>query len=232
MSDPPGRGFFEDLHNSLAMPLCEIDCGKKCGPFNDYGVPICCDIHQVIPAAFEEEWEYLHENTDLWMPWTNTGEFNQELEEELQDGQVLLECKGHYECQRDFRTLTCRAFPFYPYLNSRSEFLGMAYYPEFRFACWIISNLEVVSLSYKVAFQRTFQRLFEVLPEYHQKQADFSDFMRAKAAEENEQIILLTFSGDVLSIDPGTERENQVEFKELSTFGPFEITRELRFPDE
>ena len=126
MTGALSQEIFQEIYRGLAMPLCEIDCGLKCGPYNDYGVPICCDINQVIPAAFELEWSYLKENTDLWEPWSSSGPLAEELQEELLDGQVLLACQGYQDCQRDFRALTCRAFPFYPYLEWRAlGFLGL-----------------------------------------------------------------------------------------------------------
>lgn len=232
MSHPVNKDLFRELYSGFDMPLCGTDCGLKCGPHNDYGVPICCDIHQVVPSAFDLEWSYLKANTDLWKPWTSSGPLEEELQEELQDGQVLLACQGYQDCQRDFRALTCRAFPFYPYLDSQGDFIGLAYFPEFRYGCWIISNLEVVSLSFKAAFQATFERIFEIYPDYHQQLGDYCNYVRDNTAEESDQIVLLGFSGEVYLIDPLTEGKHQVEYKELSAFGPFEITRELRFPDE
>ena len=228
----PEKDFFKELYSGFAMPLCEIDCGLNCGPHNDYGVPICCDIHQVVPSAFELEWRYLEENTDLWVPWSSSGTIGKELIEGLQEGQVLLSCKGYQECQRDFRTITCRAFPFFPYLDSKTAFRGMSYYPEFRSSCWIISNLGVVSQSYKEAFQRSYQCLFEYYPESLLNFAGFSSYMRDKAADQREKIIMMDFSGAVFAIDPRTEMKYQVEYKDLSPYGPFVITRDLRFPDE
>ena len=232
MSRLVDKEIFRELYSGFAMPLSEIDCGLRCGPHNDYGVPVCCDIQQVVPAAFDLEWRFLQENMDLWQPWSSYGSVDLELEEELQDGQVLIMCKGYQECQRNFRTLTCRAFPFYPYLDSKGIFTGLAYYPDFRSACWIISNLEVVSQAYKEAFRRTFQRIFELYPQYRLNFASYSSYMRGKAAENDEKIVLLGFSGDAFLIDPETGQEYEVEYKELGAFGPYEITRELQFPDE
>lgn len=223
---------FQKLYRDFGMPLSRIDCGTRCGPHNDYGVPVCCDIQQVIPSAFELEWRYLRENTDLWQPWSSSGNHAQELEGELQDGQVLLKCKGYRECQREYRTLTCRAFPFFPYLDNTGNFLGMAYYPDFRQDCWIISNLDRVSQTFKEAFQRTFQRIFDHYPDFQQNFQGYCDYVRAEAVDMNEEIILLGFSGEVYSIDPGTHEHYQVEYKDLAAFGPFEITRDLQFPDE
>ena len=232
MSKQLDQERFRDLYNGFDMPLCEIDCGSKCGPHNDFGVPICCDITQVIPSAFDLEWCYLKDNSDLWQPWSSADQYAEELEEEILDGQVLLQCKGYQECQREFRALTCRAFPFYPYLDSAGAFLGLSYYPEFRFGCWIISNLDRVDQSYKTAFQWVFQRIFELYPDYRQNYIDYSDYERQKAAEESEMVVLVGFSGDVHLIDPRTEDQYPVQYKDLKAYGPFEITRELRFPEE
>lgn len=232
MSKRLDQGVFWELYRDFDMPLCEINCGLKCGPYNDYGVPICCDIHQVIPSAFDLEWRFLKENTDLWQPWSSADRYDGKLDDEILDGQVLLQCKGYQACQREFRTLTCRAFPFYPYLDSEENFRGLAYYPEFRFDCWIISNLEVVTQSFKSAFQCAFERIFELYPDYRQNYIAYSGYERQKAAEENEMIVLLGFTGDVHLIDPLTEADNPVQYKDLTAYGPFEITRELRFPDE
>ena len=232
MNQPLDKTFFRELYRGFAMPLCSVDCGLKCGPYNDYGVPVCCDIHLVVPSAFNLEWSYLQENTDLWRPWSSTASQDQALEDELQDGQVLLQCKGYQECQRDYRTLTCRAFPFFPYLDSQGVFCGLAYYPDFREFCWIISNLDVVSQSYKEAFQRTFKSLFELYPEYRENYAAYSAYIRQKTAKKHHRLVLLGFKGQAYWIEPLTEERHQAAYEDLDAFGPFTITRELRFPDE
>jgi hypothetical protein len=227
-----GKNFFQEIYKGFEMPLCDQDCGKKCGPHNYYGVPVCCDIGLVVPAAFESEWLFLQENTDLWEPWSSSGLFDHQLREEVQDGQVLLQCKGYQSCQRSFRTLTCRAFPFYPYLTSEGDFPGMGYYPDFRENCWIISNLSVVSAEYKAAFDKSFQRIFEIYPEYRNSFVDYSRYVRQQAAVEGEAIILLDFSNRVNLIDPSTEQSRSVTYQDLEEYGPYTVTRELRFPDE
>jgi hypothetical protein len=226
------KGLFRDLYREFEMPLCELDCGLKCGPHNDYGVPVCCDIQLVVPAAFELEWSYLQENTDLWQPWSSSGLIDRDLAEQVQDGQVLLECKGYQQCQRSFRTLTCRAFPFYPYLTSQGLFSGLAYYSDFREECWIISNLAVVSTTYKVAFQGTFNKIFDLFPGSRDDFLDYCCFVRDEAAEHGEQIVVLDFQAGVGLVDPLTETVTPVGFQDLDAYGPFAVARELPFPDE
>lgn len=136
------------------------------------------------------------------------------------------------ECQRDFRTLTCRAFPFYPYLDNQGAFLGLATYPEFRFGCWILSNLEVVSQEYKLAFRWAFQQVFERYPDYRLNFIEYSQAERENAAEDGNKVLLLDFAGDAYQVDPRTEKKYPVQYKDLRAFGPFEVTRDLKFPDE
>ena len=230
MSTSSSRAFFEELYREFSSPLSDIDCGLKCGPYNDYGVPVCCDIKLTIPAAFEDEWEYLQESADLWKPWSSSAELVS-LEDELQDGQVLLQCLGYQKCQRPFRTLTCRAFPFYPYLDSRGELIGLGYYRDYRDDCWVISNLEIVTKEFRREFQEAYQQVFLRYPESKSDFLDYAESVR-KDAKEGQWITLLDFDTGVFLINPETEESRQVEYQELEAYGIFAVGKELHFPDE
>jgi len=232
MSNTPDKKFFEDTYKIFSRPLSNIDCGEKCGPFNDYGVPVCCDIDLIIPSAFKDEWEFLKEKTDLWQPWSSSNPIDADLENDVQDGQILLKCLGYQNCQRPFRTLTCRAFPFFPYLDSRGNFLGLVYFQEYRDQCWIISNLSVVSPDYKAEFKQAFELLFEHYPESKESYSLYSSYIRDENALSGDKIILLDFIGNVYIMDPESEISHQVGCEDLESFGPFSITKDLIFPDE
>ncbi len=226
------KRFFEDLYRNFSQPLSQIDCGEKCGPFNEYGVPVCCDINLIIPSAYEAEWDYLQENTDLWSPWSSSGPIDSDLEDEKQDGQVLLKCLGYQYCQRNYRSLTCRAFPFFPYLDSRGNFIGLVYFHEYREMCWIISNLSVVSSEYKAEFQKAFVALFQEYPESKVSYIQYSTYLRNEMAVSGDKIILLDFVENIYIVDPESEISRQVDFDDLESYGPFSITKDLIFPDE
>jgi hypothetical protein len=233
MSGPPGNLLFADLYKLFSEPLTGVDCGEKCGPYNDYGVPVCCDIQLLVPAAYDEEWTYLSKSTDLWHPWQGDQEADPEdLQKNLQSGQVLLECLGYQRCQRPYRSITCRAFPFYPYLSSRGEFLGLAYYRDFRDQCWIISNLNLVSQDYIIEFQGAYQRLFEFFPETRRGYIEFSAYMREQTSSAGEDLVLLGFSDLFYFVHPSTEKVSEINVDELDSFGPFKIAKGLVFPDE
>ena len=62
---------------------------------------------------------------------------------------ILLACLGPSQCEREFRALSCRQFPFFPYVTSDYRFIGLAYDLEFEAKCWVISNLAEVTLKYR-----------------------------------------------------------------------------------
>ena len=233
ISEKPGKAHFRELYKTFSSPIAELDCGQMCGPYNDYGVPVCCDIKQVIPAAYQEEWAYLQENCDLWCPWRGADRKEQdELMNSLQGGQVLIQCLGYQDCQRSFRSISCRAFPFYPYIDSSSNFIGLAYYRDFQEECWVISNLALVSQEYKLEFQKVYQRLFMIYPDTRSSYSDYSAYLRETSTSAEEDLIVLGFSGDLFLIEPATEKIVEGQYSELEAYGPFQVTRELMFPEE
>jgi hypothetical protein len=187
----------------------------------------------VIPSAYQEEWDYLREESDLWRPWRgSTQNEGDKITEDLQDGQVLIQCLGYEDCQRDFRTITCRAFPFFPYLTSSGDFIGLAYYQDFRKECWIISNLAVVSEHYKREFFTLYKRLFYLFPETKTAFIEFSSFMRQTSANNKEDLVVMGFSGELFFIESRTEEIKSGQYSELEAYGPFKVAREMSFPDE
>ena len=111
------------LYANFDAPIAAFDCGEKCAPYNEGGKPFCCDICHAVPTGYKSEWEYLRKSTDLWREWTaevctdtleEAEEERKRLEEETPARMKLMECLGPDQCQRDFRALTCRQFPFFP----------------------------------------------------------------------------------------------------------------------
>ena len=224
---------FKRIYQGFSVPITEIDCGQKCGPYNDYGVPVCCDIHQVVPSAFNEEWEYLESKTILWRKWESSStQEEEELLRELESGQVPLQCLGHKQCLRQFRTLTCRAFPFLPYLDSKGEFVGFTYYLEYQEQCWIISNLSLVSGEFKEEFQGCFQEIFELYPKMKLNYQNYSNHLRDLSNFQKSELVYLDFNDSVFRYDPLRGKPEEITYDDLQSFGPFKISKDLVFPDE
>ncbi len=227
------RDEFPSLYAGFHAPIAELNCGEKCAPYNERGVPFCCDTSHAVPTAFSTEWDYLRENTDLWHLWQgNNSQQEKDLEAQVPDGQVLVACLGYNLCQRGFRTITCRAFPFFPYIDKLGNFIGLSYYWEYEDRCWVISNLQVVSAQYRTEFINTFERLFERVPEEKENFRYQSMLIRQVFGRSRRAIPLLHRNGKIYKISPRSGRMVRIPVERLPKFGPYKIAAEMPFPDE
>jgi hypothetical protein len=225
--------LFKSLYDQFQAPINPLNCGDKCAPYNEYGVPFCCDTRHAIPTAYQIEWTYLQNNTDLWHPWrADDPAENRRLEAETPPGQVRIECLGHTLCQRDYRSLTCRAFPFFPYLTSEGAFIGLSYYWEYEDQCWVLSNLQEVSRTYRAEFLAAYETLLVRYPEEQHNFQNYSAEMRRVFQKHRRAIPLLHRNGGTYKITPHNERTRRVPPESLSKFGPYKVAAILPFPDE
>ena len=124
------------LYASLAAPIADVDCGILCAKHNPSGKPFCCDICVAVPVAFKEEWAYLKPNTRLWHRLRGD-ECPADpidvprMKAETPSYMHLMACRGPEFCEREFRTLSCRQFPFSPYITADDRFLGLTYNWDF-----------------------------------------------------------------------------------------------------
>jgi hypothetical protein len=224
---------FEALYTRFHLPIAALDCGERCAPHNERGAPFCCDTQHVVPTAYDREWNYLRNHTDLWRPWQGSdARETDRLLEQAPEGQVLIACLGHKLCQREFRSITCRAFPFFPYLTREGVFTGFSYYWEFEDRCWVISNLSIVSRPYLDELTAAFETIFEQYPEERENYRQHSATMRRSFAQRRRAIPLVSRGGVFYKISPGNGRMRRVKAEELPKFGPYKVAEALTFADE
>jgi hypothetical protein len=224
---------FEELYERFQPPIARVDCGMKCAPYNDYGVPFCCDTAHAVPAAYQAEWVYLQEHTNLWHLWVDADpEETERLRSQAPDGQVLIECLGYEYCQRDYRSITCRAFPFFPYVTLESEFLGMTYYWQYQDRCWVISHLEEVTPRFRESFATAYEALFRWYPEELENFRYQSIVMRRVFGRRKAAIPLLHRDGYDYQVNPRNGELARVNAKEFPKYDPYEVAAMMPFPDE
>jgi hypothetical protein len=217
------RGLYDGFHS----PIAELDCGRKCAPHNPSGKPFCCDICHAVPAAYTSEWSYLERNTDLWHEWRGaeceetTSKEVARLKAGTPQNMVLLACLGPSLCQRDFRALSCRQFPFFPYVTSDYRFIGIAYEWQFESVCWVISNLAEVTQKYREEFLRTYDHLFALFQEEFEHYAYHSESMRAEFIKRRRRFPLLHRNGGYYLVSPNGERLARVNPDHLPRFGMY-----------
>jgi hypothetical protein len=229
------------LYANFDSPITKFDCGTKCAPYNPGGKPFCCDICHAVPTAYTPEWEYLQPRTNLWHEWraeqcTDTEEERlaevARLQEDTPDTMILLECLGPSQCERDFRALTCRQFPFFPYVDSQGEFIGLSYYWEYEDVCWVVSNLAEVTDQYRREFVEAFDLLFERWPEELETYRYHAEVMRDEFNERHRSIPLLHRDGGAYKISTHNERMRRVPIESLARYGPYKLAAEMPFLDE
>jgi hypothetical protein len=217
------------VYDRFHAPITALDCGAMCSPHNPNGKPFCCDICSAVPAAYKSEWAYLQANTGLWHVYRGdecAGEPADPdgLLAETPDTMLLLACQGPAHCQRAFRALSCRQFPFFPYITVDYRFIGLAYEWEFEQTCWVISSLGQVSAAYREEFVRSFDSLFDLWPDEIESYAVHSEQMRAVFARRGRRIPLLHRRGGAYLLSPGSERSERlrrVAPERLPRFGPY-----------
>jgi len=215
------------LYNNFDSPIAELDCGKKCAPHNPRGIPFCCDICHAIPAAYDSEWNYLRDTTDLWHVYSREdcdASSSSQAGEAASDsdfppGMISLACLGAARCQRPNRIFSCRAFPFFPYVSSDHRFLGLACEWEFESVCWVISNLSQVTDKFRAEFTHTFDYLLATFDDVFESYSVHSEKLRAHFGSRKRRFPLLHRNGRAYLVSPINERAQIVDPDSLPKFG-------------
>lgn len=217
---------IEAMYKSFAAPICEIDCGEQCRQFNPSGKPFCCDICVAVPVALKEEWTYLKSNTQLWhkVRGDECSSDPIDLEKMLAETPKymhLMACKGPAYCERDFRTLSCRQFPFSPYITADDRLIGLTINWDFEEVCWVLSNLDKVSPEYRKEFLNIYDELLFEYPKEYDSYYFLSEDMRAHFTKIGRQIPILHRDGAYCLLDPQTDEITAVDPTSLPKFGPY-----------
>ena len=217
---------FRRFYDRFDQPVAALDCGEMCRVHNPSGKPFCCDICHAVPVAYSQEWDFLRANSDLWRAYRGN-ECAQEpadlerLRTETPPGMRLLACQGPERCQRPFRAVSCRQFPFFPYLTADYRFVGLAYEWSFENVCWVISSLSQVTDAYRTEFVRAYDELFALWPDEMESYAAHAEEMREHFAAQKRRIPILHRAGGYFLLSPGSERLTRVEPGQFRRFGPY-----------
>ncbi len=218
----PSPTEWGSIYAGFEAPLSRFDCGQYCAPFND-GEPVCCSTSNSIPVVFVEEWDYLQSQGDLWHVFEPRNKHEEGLRDELVEECLLVECKGYQHCERENRSLSCRAFPFYPYITQEWEFIGLAYYWYYKDRCWVISNLQIVDETYLQQFIKTYEDLFDRMPDEKATFRDYSATARRVFSRWKRTIPLLHRDGGYYKVSPKTGRLRRTTAEQFPKHGPFVV---------
>ena len=213
---------IRELYAGFNLPITAIDCGQKCAPHNPSGKPFCCDICEAVPAAYQSEWATVQVGSALWHRYRGDECASAPLgDDEMPEGMIPLACLGHQACERENRLISCRQFPFFPYVSEDYEFLGLVYDADFEEKCWVVSNLDQVTYAYREQFVITFDKLFALFQDEFDSYALRSEEMREAFAAKKREFAILLRDGGFGMVDPVSGGIRLVDAEQLPGFGAY-----------
>lgn len=220
MTDTSTPDTYRRIYEAFDAPVSRFDCGRKCAPHNG-GEPVCCSTQHAVPVATMAEWRLLKSRTNLWRIFKPYDASTRQIKESLHHSCRAIECKGFMSCERQNRTLACRAFPFFPYITADKSFIGLSYYWIFEDRCWIQSNLQVVGRPFVEEFVRAYEILFAEDREEHQAYVDQSAAMRRVFTRRRRPIPLIHRDGGYFKIMPRTHQLRPARAEDFPKHGPY-----------
>src|SRR5215813_8206243 len=192
---------FARIYERFQAPLARFDCGRKCAPLNG-GEPVCCSAKNAVPLVLKTDYRLLRSRSDLWHRFTPFDRASRKLVEGLHHSCTAIECKGVAFCERENRSMACRAFPFYPYITREGEFVGLATYWTYEDRCWLISNMRVVEREFVQEFVAAYEYIFDRDPEEYATMKSHSAAHRRVFSRRNQAIPLIGREGGFLQVLP------------------------------
>ncbi|HYM29866.1 MAG TPA: hypothetical protein VEU47_01115 [Candidatus Cybelea sp.] len=193
--------LYKKIFDSFEAPVSRFDCGRMCAPHND-GEPVCCSTRYAVPVVEKEEYRLLRSRTDMWRRYKPDDAVGRQIVDELPTTCLAVECRGARHCERDNRSLACRAFPFFPYLTREGEFIGLGYYWTFEDLCWVISNLQVVDKAFVDEFVGAYELLMREDKSEYDNFLSHSAYMRRVFSRWSRFIPLIDRNGGFLKVLP------------------------------
>ena len=215
---------YAALYEGFDAPVSRYDCGRKCAPLNN-GTALCCSADNAVVVAYKTEFEFLKGRTDIWSKFKPYDYSTRQIVEELTHDCMAIECKGVAFCERNNRTLTCRGFPFYPYLTRQKELVGIGTYWMFEDRCWMISNLEIVERTFIDQFLATYEAIFAKDKSEFQTYVEFSASARRVFSRWKREIPLLGRDGKLMIVEPSTGAIRPGKPRDFPKMAPFNSER-------
>ena len=218
---------FKHLYKNFSTSLSKYDCGQFCAPLNN-GEPVCCSVKHAVPVMEKTEFKELQSRSDLWRRFLPKDATDRKIVKELPKSCMAAICKGAKHCERDNRSLACRAFPFYPYLDKENNILGLATYWIFEDRCWVISNMAIVERDFIHEFISSYKYIMDCDPSELETFRWQSAQHRRIFSRWNRSIYLIASEGGFLKILPKGKGQEKVSFTDLPRFDPYKSEKSYR----
>jgi len=176
------------------------------------------------PSALSKSGRFLNRAAKMWHSYKPRDEAERKVKEALPRYCKMMECNGASRCERDNRALSCRAFPFFPYVTKEYEFVGLTYYWTFEETCWVISNLQVVDKGFVSEFISTFDYIFRKVADELEIFRDHSASMRRVFSRRGTRIPLIGRDANYYEVLPKTGEIQPTKVEAFEKFGVYKTT--------
>jgi hypothetical protein len=172
---------IREFYALLGEEIADFDCGAVCAKRNRNGLPYCCDVSKTIPLMYREEYEYVRRHSSMWRPYKprDPDEKLDELEYHL-----YVECRGPGRCERAWRSIVCRIFPTYPYMDEDGRAIGLFFNTCLRDKCHLAGRPELV----RAAFIRDHLKFWNLLLERHEGEHEFHMALSRQAEARHQRL--------------------------------------------
>jgi hypothetical protein len=212
--------LYRRIYERFTAPVSQFDCGRKCAPHNG-GTPVCCSTEHAVPILDKAEFALLKTRTDLWRAYKPTDAEGRAIVADMHEETCAAECKGAAHCERENRTMACRAFPFFPYITRENEIFGLSYYWVFEDRCWVISHLEIVTPEFVRDCLAAYEAIFAEDRLEYDVNRDQSAAMRRVFTRWNRVIPLIGRDGGSFVVEPRTHKVRPARPDEFPRHGPY-----------
>ncbi len=224
---PATSDDYRHIYDHFQASITRFDCGRRCAPLNG-GEPVCCSTDHALPVVERAEWRLLKSRTDMWRQHRPDDALGKRLVDELHGSCLAIECKGARHCERDNRTLACRSFPFFPYIDRAGDFIGLSIHWTFVDRCWVMSNLGIVDAEFRRQFIAAYEFLFRADPDELQVHKEYSATLRRVFSRKRLAIPFIGRDGGLFKILPHGGGVVRCVANKLPKFGPFRSERAYR----
>lgn len=210
--------LYARIYALFTAPVSAFDCGARCAAHNG-GTPVCCSTDDAIPIVDKHEWALLKTRSDLWREFFVPDKATADELSDLHPDCTAIECKGARFCERDNRSMSCRTFPFFPYITREGDFLGLSVFWTFEDRCWVQSQLQIVNQRFVDEFVAAYEMLFEVDRDEFAANRDHSANMRRAFARRERPIPLIGRDGRLYKVTPRAHAVVPARFAEFARQG-------------
>jgi hypothetical protein len=187
---------WSQIYRRFSAPVTRIDCGALCAAKNK-GVPVCCANSRHVPVLFTDELRWhTRAKTGMWRERPVRSKLDKKQADEILDYLKYCLCPGIKECQRGLRSLTCRFFPFEPYIDEDGEFVGITYMYRAGKDCPLIDNDAIkVNKAYVRQAMDVWATVFDLYPQELELYHDESRKLQRKFRKLNRVIKVFAVKG-------------------------------------